>query len=190
MILDVKKIGDPILRQRSQDVPVADILKPEIQTFIDDLIETMHAENGAGIAAIQVGKPLRIFVMEVNKNPRYPYKPQIPLTVIINPEITFLTDRQFENYEGCLSVPGLRGKVGRYLEMSMSYFDRNGEKHIQQFNGITAGTVQHEFDHLNGELFIDKVTDPKSLTTWDQFKAHHEGEFIELVNTIVNEYGS
>ena len=190
MRLDVLKIGDPSLRIVSKEVDIDDIKSEKIQGFIDDLIETMYAENGAGIAAIQVGNPIRIFSMEVKDNPRYPYKPNIPLTIMINPLITVMTEDSFENFEGCLSVPGLRGKVKRYLEIEVEYYDRVANKQKKVFKGITAGTVQHEFDHLNGQLFIDLVEDKSSLSTWDEFVKHYQNDFAESVKKIVDKYGS
>ena len=150
----------------------------------------MHFANGAGLAATQVSVPWRIFVVEVKDNPRYPYKPNIPLTVLINPKIEFLTEERFENYEGCLSVPNLRGVVDRCPEINIKAHDRTGEPIEILAKGMTAGTFQHEFDHLDGLLFLDKVTDTKTVCTWDEFKKHHEGDFRKQVEKIVAKYGS
>lgn len=165
MILNIAQIGNPILRQVAQEVKEEEIKSDKVQLFIDDLIETMHSANGAGLAATQVSVPWRIFVIEVKDNPRYPYKPNIPLTVLINPKIEFLTDERFENYEGCLSVPNLRGVVERCPEIVVKGYGRNGRSVEIVAKGITAGTFQHEFDHLDGLLFLDKVKDTKSLCT-------------------------
>ena len=113
MIYPITKIGDPILRQIAHQVPESEIKSAEVQQFIDDLIETKRAANGAGLAAPQVAKLWRIFVVEVQDNPRYPYKPNYPLTVVINPQITFLTEERFDSFEGCLSIPELRGQLQR-----------------------------------------------------------------------------
>src|SRR6185436_10999097 len=105
-LLKIAQVGDPILRQRALEVDRRDLDDDDMQTFVDDLIETMRDASGAGLAAIQVYRPIRIVALEVTgNNPRYPYKPPIDLTVVINPVIEFLTDERFENYEGCLSVP-------------------------------------------------------------------------------------
>ena len=190
MRLEIANIGNPILRQVSKELDVTEINTDEVQSFIDDLIETMHFANGAGLAAPQVSVPWRIFAVEVKDNPRYPYKPNIPLTVLINPEIEFLTEKRFSNYEGCLSVPNLRGVVERCPEIIIKGFDRVGEVVEISAKGITAGTFQHEFDHLDGLLFLDKVKDTKSLCTWDEFKKHHEADFRKQVENIVAKYGS
>jgi peptide deformylase len=111
MILKVARMGHPVLRQQAEPIPPEQITSPEVQDFIDDMIETMYDYDGAGLAAPQVHVSKQIVVMEVSKNPRYPNAPAIPLTVYINPEITPLTEEMDEDWEGCLSVPGLRGRV-------------------------------------------------------------------------------
>lgn len=190
MRLEIANIGDPVLRKVATEIAVEQISSDEVQTFIDDLIETMHLANGAGLAAPQVSVPWRIFVVEVKDNPRYPYKPNIPLTILINPQIEFLTEERFSNYEGCLSVPNLRGIVERCPEINIKGFDRTGEPVEILAKGVTAGTFQHEFDHLDGLLFLDKVNDTKSLCTWDEFKKYHEDNFRKQVEKVVAKYGS
>ena len=114
-IRDILQIGHPVLAARAQEVDSGTIGTPEVQGWIDDMIDTMRAANGAGIAANQIGIPYRLFVIEVGDNPRYPYKPRIPLTVVINPELEFLSAETFVSNEGCLSVPGIRGEVERHV---------------------------------------------------------------------------
>ncbi len=190
MRLDIANIGNPILRQVAKEITIDQIDSEEIQSFIDNLIETMYFANGAGLAANQVSVPWRIFAVEVKDNVRYPYKPNIPLTILINPQIEFLTEDRFDNYEGCLSVPNLRGVVERCPEIRIEGFNRVGEP-VEIFSkGITAGTFQHENDHLDGVLFPDKVKDTKSLCTWDEFKKHHEEDVIKQVEKVVAKYGS
>ena len=111
--LDIIEIGHPTLREVASEVPVDEIKSAPVQDFIDSLIETKREANGAGIAANQVDNTWRIFVVEVASNPRYPYKPEYPLCVMINPEITYLTEDRYESFEGCLSIPNLRGVVHR-----------------------------------------------------------------------------
>lgn len=190
MRLDIVNIGNPVLRQVAKEVSVDQINSDEVQGFIDNLVETMRDANGAGLAANQVSVLWRIFVVEVKNNPRYPYKPNIPLTILINPKIEFLSNDRFENYEGCLSVPNLRGIVARCPEIKISGLDRTGRPLEIMAKGITAGTFQHEFDHLDGVLFPDKVKDTKTLCTWDEFKKHYENDFKQQVKTIVAKYGS
>ncbi|MCZ6803076.1 MAG: peptide deformylase [Proteobacteria bacterium] len=190
MRLDIVNIGNPILRQVATEVAIEQIGSEEVQTFIDNLIETMRFANGAGLAAPQVSVPWRIFVIEVKDNPRYPYKPNIPLTVLINPQIEFLTEERFDNYEGCLSVPNLRGVVQRCPDINIKGYDRIGKPVEISAKGITAGTFQHEYDHLNGILFMDKVKDTKTFCALDEFKKYHEDNFRNQVESIVAKYGS
>jgi peptide deformylase len=189
-ILKVAQIGHPILRQKARTVPLEELRTPGFQAFIDSMIETMHDAAGAGLAANQVHEPVRVCVMEVKDNPRYPYKPNIPLTVLINPVLTPLSETKFENYEGCLSVPDMRGMVRRHVELRVQAVDRLGEPIDRVVRGITAGTYQHECDHLDGILFIDRVEDPRTLCTWKEFARQHEARFREHVREIVEHYGS
>src|SRR5580693_4654619 len=114
---EIVTVGDPRLRSPARLVDAAELTSAGVQELIDDLVATMRAANGAGLAATQIGADLRICVIEVDNNPRYPYKPAIPLTILVNPVVTFLTDERFENNEGCLSVPWLRGNVQRATEI-------------------------------------------------------------------------
>jgi peptide deformylase len=182
-------IGNPLLREPGQPVAASDIGSDRIQSVIDDLIETMRDANGAGLAATQIGQGARVVVMEVTSNPRYPYKPPLPLTVAINPEIEVLDDELVEINEGCLSVP-LRGNVNRHVNIRVRYLDREGIEHKEVKRGLTAGTWQHEVDHLDGVLFIDRVEDTSTLSTWEQFEEHHRDEFIERITAFVARVGS
>jgi peptide deformylase len=171
-------------------VSLDELATPEVQQLIDDLVDTMHAANGAGIAANQVGVALRITTIEVNQNPRYPYKPRIPLTIVVNPEIEFLDDEVVEINEGCLSVPNLRGNVMRHVNIRVRWLDRDGVPHDEVKRGLTAGTFQHECDHLDGTLFLDRVTDPTTFTTWEQFERFHRDAFVERITEFVQRVGS
>ena len=128
--------------------------------------------------------------MEVGDNPRYPYKPKIPLTVLVNPVITPLGSETFSNFEGCLSVPNLRGRVERSAHIRVDALDRDGQPIQIETKGITAGTYQHEVDHLDMKLFLDRVTDPSSFCTWAEFQRHHEATFRSEVAEIVKKWGS
>ncbi len=189
MIRTIVQIGNPALRQVADPVDVSQIQSDDIQALIDDLIETMRHANGAGLAATQIAVPLRICIIEVNKNPRYPYKPDIPLTVLINPKVTFLTEDRINVYEGCLSVPNMRGKVDRCPEIQIDGYDREGNNVSFISKGISAGTFQHELDHLDGFIFTDRMKDASSLTTIDEFAIHFEDEFKDQVMSIVKSYG-
>jgi peptide deformylase len=188
-VRQVLSIGHPALRQVAAEVDPADVTTARVQALVDDLIDTMHHANGAGLAATQIGVPLRIAVMEVNHNPRYPYKPTIPLTVAINPVIEPLDDELVVINEGCLSVP-LRGEVSRHVNVRVRYLDREGIAHDETRRGLTAGTWQHECDHLDGVLFVDRVTDTSTLTTWEQYEAHHRDAFVERITAFVERVGS
>ena len=185
----VLSIGHPTLRVVADEVPVDEIAGDRVQALIDDLIDTMRHANGAGLAATQIDENMRIAVMEVGDNPRYPYKPRIPLTIAINPVIEPLNAEMVDINEGCLSVP-LRGDVARHVNIRVRYLDRNGVEHDEVKRGLTAGTWQHECDHLDGVLFIDKVTDPSTIATWEQFDAHHRAAFIERITAFVERVGS
>jgi peptide deformylase len=189
-VREIVTVGHPVLRERASEVSVEELATPEVQQLIDDLIDTMHAANGAGIAANQIGVPLRITTIEVNHNPRYPYKPPIPLTVVVNPEIEFLDGELVEINEGCLSVPNLRGNVMRHVNVRVRYLDRDGVAHDEVKRGLTAGTFQHECDHLDGMLFLDRVTDPTTFTTWEQFERFHRDGFVERITEFVRRVGS
>jgi peptide deformylase len=189
-VRQVVEIGDPVLRQRARELSREEISSPEIQILIDDLIETKRAANGAGIAANQVGEAVRVAIVEVEENnPRYPYKPPIPLTVIINPTIEPVREELIEINEGCLSVPDLRGNLKRHLEIRVVYLDREGNEHEEVERGLTAGTFQHEVDHLDGVLFVDRA-DPKTFATWEQFDRHQREDFVRRVERLEQELES
>jgi peptide deformylase len=189
-IREILQIGHPVLAARASEVEVSDIKGPLVQGWIDDMIDTMRSANGAGIAANQIGIPYRLFVIEVGNNPRYPYKPAIPLTVAINPEITFLTDETFESNEGCLSVPQMRGVVERHIEIAVSFYDRDGIWRSFDVRGYSACTWQHEYDHLEGILFPHRVTDPQSYCSWAVFKEYQQADFAEQVSKLVEKWGA
>jgi peptide deformylase len=189
-LLQIAQIGAPVLRQRAREVARDELRTPEFQQFVDDLVATMRDASGAGLAANQVHRPIRVCAIEVGDNPRYPYKPKVPLTILVNPVLTPLSEDRFDNYEGCLSVPDLRGVVSRFAELRVQAWDRHGEPIDEVVRGITAGTFQHECDHLDGKLFLDRVADTRSLCTWKEFARVHEPEFRERVREIVARYGS
>jgi peptide deformylase len=177
-ILDILTIGHPDLRVAAAPLPPHELATERWQRFIDDLVETMRAANGAGLAAVQVGVHARIVALEVKDNPRYPYKPPIPLTIAVNPQLAPLGDEAFENWEGCLSVPGLRGPVVRHRVLRVRYLDRHGAARDELVWGLTAGTWQHECDHLDGALFVDRVRDPRRLSSWPNWEAFHKADFV------------
>ncbi len=183
-------LGNPVLREVARPVSREELESPEIQRLIDDLVETMRDANGAGLAATQIYEPLRICAIEVRDNPRYPYKPNIPLTILVNPELTPIGSETFRNYEGCLSVPDLRGEVERHAELRVRAWDRHGAPIDTVVRGLSAGTYQHEVDHLDGKVFLDRVKDTSSLCTWKEFERHQQRAFAERARAIVARYGS
>jgi peptide deformylase len=188
-IRKIAQIGHPVLRQVAREVSREELASPELQQFIDDLIETMHDADGAGLAANQVHEPVQICAIHVRNNPRYPYKPNIPLTVLVNPVLTPVDDELFENYEGCLSVPNLRGLVKRHLHVHVKAWDRHGNPIDEVVHGLKAGTYQHEVDHLRGKVFVDRA-DPGTFTTWTEFDRHHKAAFVERITQLVARVGS
>ena len=184
MSLEIVEVGHPVLRERARELSPEELHNPTTQRLIDDMIDTMRDHAGAGLAANQVGLPARIAVIEVDNNPRYPYKPPIPLTVVVNPEIEPLDDEIVMINEGCLSVPDLRGEVPRHVNIRVRYLDREGEPHEEIKRGLTAGTFQHEVDHLNGVLFLDRVTDPRTFMTWEEFELRYKDDFVARAATL------
>jgi peptide deformylase len=189
-LLKIATIGNPVLRRTSRPVSRAELAEADTQRFIDDLIATMRDAAGAGLAANQVFHPVQICVIEVDHNLRYPYKPNIPLTVLVNPVLEPIGDEVFGNYEGCLSVPDLRGEVFRHVEVRVRAWDRRGDDLDFVVRGLSAGTFQHEVDHLLGKLFVDRVADTTTLSSWKEFERHRQPAFIERVRALVARYGS
>lgn len=189
-IRKIATLGHPVLREVARKVTREELASSKVQSLIDDLVETMHDANGAGLAANQVYEPLRICAIEVRNNPRYPYKPNFPLTILVNPEVTPTTDDTFLNYEGCLSVPNLRGEVRRFTGVHVKAWDRQGNDVELAVKGLTAGTFQHEVDHLDGKVFLDRVEDTRSLATWADFERHHMAAFVERAKALVAKFGS
>ena len=178
-----------MLRQRAVEIGPDQVGSAALQRLIDDLIDTMRDANGAGLAANQIGVPKRVVVMEVGDNPRYPYKPAIPLTVAINPVVEPLDDEMVDVNEGCLSVP-VRGEVPRHVNVRVRYLDRHGIEHDEIKRGLTAGTWQHECDHLDGILIVDRVVDMTTLAEWAEFETYHRDEFVERITVFVERVGS
>lgn len=189
-ILKIATIGHPVLREVARELTKEELLRDETQAFIDDLVETMRDAHGAGLAANQVHRPVRIVAIEVKDNPRYPYKPNWPLTILVNPVLEPIGDEQFVNFEGCLSVPDLRGEVRRHTQIRVRAWDREGKDLDFVVRGLTAGTFQHECDHIDGKLFIDRVRDTTTLTTWREFERHRKAAFEIRARELVAKYGS
>ena len=171
-ILKVARLGHPVLRKVAEPIPIKEIRAPEIQRLIDDMVETMREYNGAGLAANQVHVLKQVCVIEVNGNPRYPEAPNVPLTVLINPVVTPLAAEMEEGWEGCLSVPDMRGMVSRYTAVRLEAYDRTGKKLDVIAKEFFARVIQHETDHLNGIVYVDRMRDLSTLThlaEWNKY---------------------
>ena len=170
-IRKIAQMGEPVLRRRAALIDPNEISSPFVQTLIEDMIETMHDADGSGLAAPQVYESVQLCVIEVDQNPRYPQFESIPLTVLINPVVTPLVgagaelsaEDSFQMYEGCLSVPGMRGLVARPRKVRVQALDRQGKALDFVWESFRAVVVQHETDHLLGTLYVDRA-DPKTLT--------------------------
>ena len=156
-VREILKMGDPRLLRVAE--PVREFGTPEMETLIADMFDTMHAANGAGLAAPQIGVDLQLVIFGFQSNERYPEAPPVPPTVLINPTITPLSDQMVEGYEGCLSVPGLRGVVDRFERLRYSGFDADGQVIEREAEGFHARVVQHECDHLIGVLYPSRIKD-------------------------------
>ena len=163
-ILKVARLGHPVLREVARPIPAAAIRSADVQRLIDDMIETMREYDGAGLAAPQVHALLQIAVIEVAANPRYPDAPEVPLTVLVNPVVTPLTDEVEEGWEGCLSVPDMRGSVPRRTAVRLECYDRDAQRVDLVAKDFFARVIQHETDHLNGIVYLDRMRDLSSLS--------------------------
>jgi peptide deformylase len=156
-VREVLRMGHPVLRERAK--PVERFASPELKALIEDMKETMAAKHGAGLAAPQIGVSERVVIFGVQGNPRYPDAEEVPFTVLVNPKLVILTREVEQDWEGCLSVPGMRGLVPRYTRLRYSGFDADGNPIEREAEGFHARVVQHECDHLDGILYPQRMTD-------------------------------
>jgi peptide deformylase len=154
-------MGHPVLRERAK--PVEKLGSPELRALVEDMKETMAAMNGAGLAAPQIGVGQRVVIFGVQSNPRYPDAEPVPFTVLVNPTITLLSREVENDWEGCLSVPGMRGVVPRYTKLRYTGFDEEGNPIDRVAEGFHARVVQHECDHLDGILYPQRMTDMRTF---------------------------
>ena len=175
-ILKVARLGHPVIRQLAQPLLPEEIHTEEIQTFILDMLDTMREYDGVGLAAPQVHVSKQIAVIEVNHNPRYPDMPQIPLTVLINPFLKEKSEATEEGWEGCLSIPDLRGVVPRHESLVCEALDQNGKPITISTKGFFARVIQHEFDHLQGHVYLDKMPHLTTLTYLNEFSKYWVSE--------------
>jgi peptide deformylase len=163
MILKVARLGHPVIRTKAQPVAVDKIKTHDFQKLLDDMVETMHEYIGVGLAGPQVHLPLQVAVLEVEQHPRYPDMPSVPLTYLINPVVTVLETEKVDEWEGCLSVPDMRGKVPRFKKLHVKALGRNGETLDFVAEDFHARVIQHETDHLKGEVYLDRMPDMRTL---------------------------
>lgn len=169
-ILEIAELGHPVLRKRASEVE--GIENEEVQNFIDDLIETGIDSNGVGIAAPQVYESKRIFIISSHPNARYPKAPDLGPIAIINPEITSFSDEKEKDWEGCLSIPGIRGLVPRHKRVKVKYLTRDGEEVENEFSDFVARIFQHELDHLDGIVFLDRMESSHEIITEKEYQRH------------------
>lgn len=167
-LLPIIQLGNPILRQKASRIN--DIQAQSIQKLVDDLIVTVAQASGVGIAAPQVAEPLRLFIVASRPNPRYPNAPEMEPTAMINPIITAHSTEVVKGWEGCLCVPGIRGLVPRYQKIEVEYTDRNGNLQKQQLTDFVARIFQHEYDHLDGIIFLDRLESNLNIITEQEYK--------------------
>jgi peptide deformylase len=172
VIREIAQLGQPVLRGVAGKI--ADPAAPVIQVLIEDLLVTVADANGVGIAAPQVFEPLSLFIVASRPNPRYPHAPLMAPTTMINPEILWVSDEKEKGWEGCLSIPGLRGLVPRHRRIGVRYLTRTGETREEEYVDFLARVFQHEFDHVQGLVFIDRVESTRELVT--------EQEYLRLID--------
>ncbi len=175
-LLKITRLGHPKIRQGAEQVSTEEMHSRELQRLIDDMVETMRDAHGVGIAAPQVHVSKQIIVIEVSpENPRYPNQPAVPLTVLLNPTITDHAETMEDGWEGCLSVPDLRGLVPRWTRVSVRGLDREGHAVQLEAEGFFARVIQHEVDHLHGRVFLDRLPELKTLTHLREYEQFWKG---------------
>jgi peptide deformylase len=171
-VLKVAKLGNPVLRQIAKQVDLKKLTdqQGELQGFIDDMIDTMHEEDGVGLAAPQVNRSLQIVVLEYENNERYPGESSIPETVLVNPVLSDYGEEKALGWESCLSLVDFRGLVPRSTSVTLKAYDRGGDRIEKRATGFEAVVLQHEIDHLNGKVFLDRMEDLTKLAYQEEFE--------------------
>ena len=180
-ILKVARMGHPVLRTRARAIDPADIRSPQFQRLIDDMFDTMHEYQGVGLAAPQVHESLRLFVAGFAPEPDEDdgESRRVPHIALINPEISIVGDDVVEDWEGCLSIPDIRGGVPRARQIVVRAYDRHGKRIELKAGGFTARVIQHETDHLDGILFFDRMKSFETLTFLDEFSRYWTREEVK-----------
>ena len=167
-------MGHPVLRNAATELTPGELRSDAIRRLVDDMVDTLHDYGGVGLAAPQVDESVRLAIVEISgETTRYGDVPAVPLRVYVNPRITLLDDVTAGCWEGCLSIPGLRGYVERPQNISVEHMDLNGESHTVEFRGFAATVFQHEIDHLDGTLFLDRVLDTRHIMFEEEFARYH-----------------
>ncbi len=176
ILRQIAQLGHPVLRQTS--MPVNNPADPVVQALINDMLATVAEVSGVGIAAPQVYEPLRIFIAASRPNARYPDAPEMKPTAVINPEIISCSEEIEKGWEGCLSIPGIRGLVPRHTAIAVRYITRKGTVREEELTGFIARIFQHEFDHINGMVFLDRLESPRDIIS--------EKEYLRIVSSSVD----
>ena len=171
-VLKVAKLGNPVLRQVAKQVDLKELVDQQsgLQQFIDDMIDTMREDGGVGLAAPQVNRSLQIVVLEYDNNDRYPGESSIPVTVLVNPVLSDYSEEEALGWESCLSLIDFRGLVLRSTSVTLNAYDRDGNKIEKRASGFEAVVLQHEIDHLNGKVFLDRMEDLTQLSYQEEFE--------------------
>lgn len=167
-ILPIIQLGDPVLRRKAE--PISKVHDNRIQNLIDDMLATVMHANGVGIAAPQVGESDRLFIVASHPNSRYPHSPEMEPTAMINPKVLAHSEEVVKDWEGCLSIPGIRGLVPRYQAIKVEYVDREGGRQTQELTGFIARIFQHESDHLDGIVFLDRLESTQDIVTEQEYQ--------------------
>ncbi len=168
ILRQIAQLGQPVLREPVRHI--TNPLDPTIQLLIDDMLATVADANGVGIAAPQVYQSLSLFIVASRPNQRYPNAPAMEPTAMLNPQLIDASSEAEKGWEGCLSIPGIRGLVSRHKRVRVRYLDRKGEIHEEEYEGFLARIFQHEFDHINGVVFLDRVADSRDLVSEKEYQ--------------------
>ncbi len=168
IIRQIAQLGDPVIRKKA--IPVVNVKSDKIQALIADLIATAKDSDGVGIAAPQVYQSVRLFIVASHPNPKYPNAPNMKPLAVVNPEITKKSKEKTFDWEGCLSIPGIRAKVPRHLTTEVSFTTVSGKKVKKSFSGFVSRIFQHEYDHLEGIVFLDRVKNTRDIVTEKEYQ--------------------
>jgi peptide deformylase len=163
----IAQLGAPILRQQAKDVTTINSLAT--QSIIADMLATLSESNGVGLAAPQIYEPWRIIIIASRPTPRYPHAPEMEATIMINPSFHALSEAKEKDWEGCLSIPGIRAQVPRYKQIAVDYTNLQSETVKQHYDGFVARVFQHEYDHLNGRVYLDRVENSRDIISEKEF---------------------